>query len=71
MSHGSSIFALGILILIGLNYYPHLMGLNYYPHQAWCMDCQVLKRKNMYVRNVLLASNKEVLFQVGEIMEST
>ena len=56
MSHGSRIFALGILILVGSNYYPH---------QAWCMDCLVLKSQNMYVRYAFLPSNKEVLFPSG------
>ena len=57
MSHGNGIFALGISISVGLRYYLH---------QAWCMDCLVLKSQNMYVRYALLASNKEVLFQVGD-----
>ena len=45
MSHGSGIYTLGILILVGSNYYPH---------QAWCMGCLVLKSQNMYVRYALL-----------------
>ena len=41
-------------------------GLKLFLHQAWCMNCLVLKSQNMYVRYALLASNKEVLFQVGD-----
>ena len=58
MSHGSGIFALGILILAGSNYYPH---------QAWYMDCLVLKSQNMYVRYAILPSNKEVLSPSGRL----